>query len=135
MKATLKLSMKALYLKMGIKLFPQTLKFFFSSSDVSKVYVYIREGKYHQIKGCLNQSVKGHIPQRLAMGSLTLDENLKPGEWRELSEEELSFLKSRYKSKAFTKALLYKSPSTVITCPVIKFALSDSKNSTAFATS
>ncbi|AIS51272.1 pseudouridine synthase [Thermoanaerobacter kivui] len=85
---------EGIILEDGYKTLPANLEILFSSSDVSKVYVYIREGKYHQIKRMFESVGKKVIYlKRLAMGSLTLDENLKPGEWRELSEEELSFLK------------------------------------------
>ncbi|MGB9680324.1 MAG: pseudouridine synthase [Thermoanaerobacteraceae bacterium] len=78
----------------GYKTLPANLEILISSSDVSKVYVYIREGKYHQIKRMFESVGKKVIYlKRLAMGSLTLDKNLKPGDWRELSEEELSMLK------------------------------------------
>ncbi|EIW00276.1 LOW QUALITY PROTEIN: pseudouridine synthase family protein [Thermoanaerobacter siderophilus SR4] len=84
---------EGIILEDGYKTLPANLEILFSS-DVSKVYVYIREGKYHQIKRMFESVGKKVIYlKRLAMGSLTLDENLKPGEWRELSEEELSFLK------------------------------------------
>lgn len=85
---------EGIILEDGYKTLHANLEILFSSSDVSKVYVYIREGKYHQIKRMFESVGKKVIYlKRLAMGSLTLDENLKPGEWRELSEEELSFLK------------------------------------------
>lgn len=85
---------EGIILENGYKTLPANLEILFSSSDVSKVYVYIREGKYHQIKRMFESVGKKVIYlKRLAMGSLTLDENLKPGEWRQLSEEELSFLK------------------------------------------
>ncbi|GAB6116548.1 pseudouridine synthase [Thermoanaerobacter brockii subsp. lactiethylicus] len=84
---------EGIVLEDGYKTLPANLEIL-SSSDVSKVYVYIREGKYHQIKRMFESVGKKVIYlKRLAMGNLTLDENLKPGEWRELSEEELSFLK------------------------------------------
>lgn len=85
---------EGIILEDGYKTLPANLEILCSSSDVSKVYVYIREGKYHQIKRMFESVGKKVIYlKRLAMGSLTLDENLKPGEWRELSEEELSLLK------------------------------------------
>lgn len=49
----------------------------------------IREGKFHQVKrmmACLGKPVTAL--KRLSMGSLTLDERLRPGEWRELTGEE-----------------------------------------------
>ncbi|SHF36374.1 16S rRNA pseudouridine516 synthase [Thermoanaerobacter uzonensis DSM 18761] len=85
---------EGIILEDGYKTLPANLEILCSSSDVSKVYVYIREGKYHQIKRMFESVGKKVIYlKRLAMDSLTLDENLKPGEWRELSEEELSLLK------------------------------------------
>lgn len=64
------------------------------SGEESEAKVTIREGKFHQIKrmfhavGCEVLYLK-----RLSMGTLTLDENLKPGEYRRLSEQELKELK------------------------------------------
>ena len=54
----------------------------------------IREGKYHQVKrmmeavGCQVTYLK-----RLSMGSLKLDENLKPGQYRPLTTQELEELR------------------------------------------
>lgn len=53
----------------------------------------LREGKYHQVKrmmACLGKPVIAL--KRLAMGPLTLDERLKPGEWRLLTKEEVAKL-------------------------------------------
>lgn len=61
--------------------------------DQSLVRVTIAEGKYHQVKRmvayCGNEVVD---LQRVTMGTLTLDEDLKRGEWRRLSKEELEAL-------------------------------------------
>lgn len=60
-----------------------------------EVAVTIREGKFHQVKrmfealGCRVVYLK-----RLSMGSLVLDESLKPGEYRPLSEKEVEELKT-----------------------------------------
>ena len=51
--------------------------------------VTLREGKYHQIKRMLAARGKPvAYLKRLTMGPLTLDEDLKPGAWRELTAEE-----------------------------------------------
>jgi len=53
----------------------------------------LREGKYHQVKrmmACLGKPVTAL--KRLAMGPLTLDERLKPGEWRLLTQGEVAKL-------------------------------------------
>ena len=55
----------------------------------------ITEGKYHQIK-LMMEAVHNRITylERLTFGSLSLDPALARGEWRELTDEELSALKS-----------------------------------------
>lgn len=51
--------------------------------------VTLREGKYHQIKRMLSLRGKPVLYlKRLTMGPLTLDESLKPGQWRELTARE-----------------------------------------------
>lgn len=55
--------------------------------------VTLREGKYHQIKrmlACRGKPVR--YLKRLSMGPLRLDEDLGPGEWRELTAEEIQAL-------------------------------------------
>ncbi len=60
----------------------------------TEVFLTIQEGKFHQIKrmfealGCRVTYLK-----RISMGSLILDESLRPGEYRRLTEEELAGLK------------------------------------------
>ncbi len=62
----------------------------------TEVKLTIREGKFHQVKrmfqalGCQVVFLK-----RLSMGPLTLDKNLKPGEYRKLTQEEILLLKNR----------------------------------------
>lgn len=61
--------------------------------EESFVEVTIQEGKYHQVKrmfGAVGKKVK--YLKRIKMGSLGLDKDLKPGEFRELSEEEVEKL-------------------------------------------
>ncbi len=64
------------------------------SGAVSEVRVTIREGKFHQVKrmfeavGCRVVYLK-----RLSMGTLTLDEKLAAGAYRNLTEEEITKLK------------------------------------------
>lgn len=60
------------------------------SGDVSTIEVEIFEGKYHQVKRMFEALGKKVIfLKRLSMGPLKLDENLKPGQSRELTKEEL----------------------------------------------
>lgn len=61
----------------------------------SEIQVEIYEGKFHQVKRMFQAVGKKVIfLKRLSMGPLTLDPALKPGEFRELTPEELSLLKS-----------------------------------------
>ena len=61
--------------------------------DESLVRVTIAEGKFHQVKRMVAYCGKEVVDlQRLTMGTLTLDENLKRGEWRRLTTEELESL-------------------------------------------
>ena len=49
----------------------------------------IREGRYHQVKRMMQAVGKPVLYlKRLSMGTLRLDENLEPGEYRKLTEEE-----------------------------------------------
>ena len=64
-----------------------------TEKDESLVRVTIAEGKFHQVKRMVAYCGKEVVDlQRLTMGTLTLDENLKCGEWRRLSKEELEGL-------------------------------------------
>ena len=61
--------------------------------DQSLVRVTIAEGKFHQVKRMVAYCGKEVVDlQRLTMGTLTLDEDLKHGKWRRLSQEELEAL-------------------------------------------
>jgi len=81
----------------GLKCLPAALKILSRKEEdgkqISEVKLTIREGKFHQVKrmmeavGCPVMFLK-----RLTMGPLTLDETLKPGEYRSLTAEELEWL-------------------------------------------
>lgn len=56
----------------------------------------LREGKYHQVKrmmACLGKPVTAL--KRVAMGGVTLDESLEPGQWRALTPLETSILQEK----------------------------------------
>lgn len=58
------------------------------------IYLTIQEGKYHQVKRMFQAVGKEVIYlKRERMGTLTLDSNLKPGEYRLLTPDELEGLK------------------------------------------
>lgn len=75
----------------GLKCLPAELKL---TGRANVALLTIREGKFHQVKrmmACLGKPVTAL--KRLGMGGLRLDETLKPGEWRMLTEEERAALK------------------------------------------
>ena len=57
-------------------------------------YITISEGKFHQVKRMF-KAVNNEVLylKRVKIGNLSLDEKLKLGEYRELTEEELNNLK------------------------------------------
>ena len=64
-----------------------------TEKNQSQIRVTIAEGKFHQVKRMVAYCGKEVVDlQRLTMGTLTLDEALKRGEWRRLSKEELEGL-------------------------------------------
>lgn len=63
-------------------------------SGTSEILLTITEGRFHQVKRMFEAVGKQVVYlKRLSMGSLTLDENLSPGEYRSLTEQELLLLK------------------------------------------
>lgn len=60
----------------------------------SHVYITLHEGRYHQIKRMF-QALNNEVLylKRVSMKNLVLDESLKPGEYRKLTEEEIKDLK------------------------------------------
>ena len=63
------------------------------SDEISEIYLTIQEGKFHQVKRMFEAVGKKVIYlKRISMGTLRLDENLKLGEYRPLTEEELEHL-------------------------------------------
>ena len=64
-----------------------------AEKNQSLVRVTIAEGKFHQVKRMVAYCGKEVVDlQRLTMGTLTLDEDLKRGEWRRLTKDELEGL-------------------------------------------
>ena len=62
--------------------------------DGSSCLVTLREGKYHQVKRMLAARGKPVTAlHRLSMGPLKLEEELKPGQWRTLTENEIAALR------------------------------------------
>ena len=69
------------------------------SGEESEIELTITEGKFHQVKRMF-MSVGKRVTflMRIKMGPLFLDESLKPGEYRELTEEEIQLLKENGES-------------------------------------
>lgn len=67
------------------------------SDDVSEIELTITEGKFHQVKRMFEAVGKKVIYlKRISMGNLVLDKNLKPGEYRKLTEEELESIAGNF---------------------------------------
>lgn len=85
---------KGVILDDGYKTLPSELEIL-DSNVISKVYLTIQEGKFHQVKRMFQSiGMKVLYLKRISMGSLVLDEGLNPGEYRELTDDEISLLKS-----------------------------------------
>lgn len=67
------------------------------AGDISRIRISITEGRYHQVKRMfLAVGKKVLFLKRLQMGSLCLDKNLKPGEYRALTLEEIQQLQEEH---------------------------------------
>lgn len=63
------------------------------SGEVSEIELTVREGRFHQVKRMFAAAGKEVVYlKRLRMGTLVLDRNLKPGEYRKLTKEEMDRL-------------------------------------------
>lgn len=72
-----------------------TKKAYLEIISANKAFISICEGKFHQIKRmCQHVGKKVTYLKRVEMKSIALDEALKPGEFRELSSDELTKLMS-----------------------------------------
>lgn len=72
----------------------QTLPSKFELINNNEAYIYIHEGKYHQVKRMLEAlNMKVTYLKRVEFGSLVLDDTLKLSEYRILTKEEINLLK------------------------------------------
>lgn len=70
---------------------PAELKVLSCEGGVSEIELTITEGKFHQVKRMFAAVGKEVVYlKRISMGGLKLDDELKPGEYRRLTEEEIS---------------------------------------------
>lgn len=69
------------------------------SPDRTSGKITLTEGKYHQIKRMIAaESNRVVTLRRISFGGIPLDENLAPGEWRYLTDEEINILENANKS-------------------------------------
>ena len=86
---------KGVILDDGYETMPPQLKIL-KSDDMSEIELTIHEGKFHQVKRMFESVGKKVVYlKRLSMGKLKLDESLKLGEYRELTEEEVKLIEER----------------------------------------
>ena len=79
----------------GYKCLEANLEILLSSDEGSEIRLTIQEGKFHQVKRMFEAVGKSVIYlKREEFGGLLLDTDLEEGEYRELTNEELSLLKS-----------------------------------------
>ena len=72
---------------------PARLEIIETSPLSSSAYVWVHEGKFHQVRRMFSaRGLTVTSLKRLSIGPLKLDPVLKPGEYRELSEQELKML-------------------------------------------
>jgi len=68
-----------------------------ASDTISEVELTISEGKFHQVKRMFEAVDKKVVYlKRISMGSLVLDGDLKPGEYRALTAEEINALRAEH---------------------------------------
>ncbi len=73
------------------KALPAKLEVLSVKDGSSEVHIILQEGKFHQVKRmCHEIGCEVTYLKRITMGSLVLDETLKPGECRRLTEEEVT---------------------------------------------
>lgn len=93
-EADVKAFTEGIILEDGYECLPATLEILSTTADTSEVHITISEGKFHQVKRMVIACEKEvTFLKRLTMGSLKLDGKLELGEYRPLTDQELSELK------------------------------------------
>lgn len=88
---------KGITLDDGYKCMSAKLVVLENFEESAKIEVTIQEGKYHQVKRMFEaRGKKVEYLRRMKFGRLDLDESLEEGEYRELTEEELTELTRSY---------------------------------------
>ena len=74
---------------------PAGLSVLSSADEESRARVTVTEGKYHQVRRMFAARGRTVLTlRRLSVGGLVLDPALSPGQWREMSDEEIALLES-----------------------------------------
>lgn len=85
---------EGIYIEETIKTLPAKLRILKSGAE-SEVELTIHEGKFHQVKRMFEKiGTEVTYLKRLSMGTLVLDEDLKPGEYRKLTTTEITNLQN-----------------------------------------
>ena len=75
---------------------PARIELIYENHIAKEAMLTITEGKFHQVKRMFKAvGLNVTFLKRISMGKLLLDESLKPGEYRALTESEISLLKNR----------------------------------------
>ncbi|MEG2788251.1 MAG: pseudouridine synthase [Romboutsia sp.] len=86
---------KGVVLDDGYETMPSQLNIL-KSNEISEIELTIHEGKFHQVKRMFESVDKKVVYlKRMSMGNLRLDESLKLGEYRELTEEEIKLMEEK----------------------------------------
>lgn len=85
---------EGLTLRDGTVCLPAKLELGAQRDGQMEVWVTVQEGKYHQVRRMLAARGAPVLQlERVSEGPLTLDAALKPGQWRELTEQEIAALR------------------------------------------
>lgn len=77
----------------GYRCMPAKLRIIMSNCDKNEVEVIIHEGKFHQVKRMFESVGKKVLYlKRVRFGAIYLDQNIKEGSYRELSQDEIKKL-------------------------------------------
>lgn len=80
-------------LRDGTRCRPAKLEICEAREGYAEVLVTVHEGKYHQVRRMLaSRDAPVKTLERLSEGPLKLDAALQPGQWRELTQEEIAQL-------------------------------------------
>ncbi|ERK60704.1 putative 16S pseudouridylate synthase [Gemella bergeri ATCC 700627] len=93
-ESAVEIAKKGIILEDGYRCKSAVLEVLSSKQEKSTAYISITEGKFHQIKRMMKSlGVNITYLKRISIGTLILDDNLKLGEYRYLTDKEIKNLK------------------------------------------